>query len=419
MGFAIACRLISEFLQTRPESQSLVLILTTRTKNKGDDAVRQLQDHLRTLARKWEKSAPGIGKLMQHRVHIRNELLDLTSLVSVQRLAKKIRETTPKLDALILNAGIGGWEGLNWGSAIYQILTDTVNAVTYPTFKRSGVGWLTKPQLPPAADGSKAEEPPLGEVFCANTFGHYLLGHYLAPLLANHRRSEGTTGRIIWVSSLEAYGRCLDMDDIQSIESKQPYESSKRLTDVLAITSTLESTAPMVNQYLGVSQDASNEKVKPRIYVTHPGICGTTIVPLPWMLNVCMFLVFYVARLLGSPWHNVTAENGACSAVWVALAKQHDLDSMEKGGGVAKWGSASDLWGNIRVDRTEVDGWGWGGKVDGGRKKKGRHPYAKDVTEKDLVEFKETGRKCWAEMEHLREEWEKRLAAAGAAIQMD
>jgi 3-keto steroid reductase len=352
--------------------------------------------------------------VLQQRVHFRQERLDLLSLVSVQQLCKKLRETTPKLDAVICNAGIGGWTGINWPLAIFSILTTWRKALTYPTFKISGSGCVAKPQIP--AD-KQVEEPPLGEVFCANVFGHYLLGHYLAPLLARHPQSEGTKGRIIWVSSLEAYDSAFDIGDIQGIASQLPYESSKRLTDIMAIASTLPSTSASVDQYLGGSEQ-SEKTSKPRIYVSHPGVCGTSIVPLPIILEYLMFAAFYLARWLGSQWHPVTVEKGAVSMVWLALVKQSTLDSMEAKEGVGKWGSATDFWGEERVERAEVPGWGWGGRL-GEHKRKGRDPYAKDLTKASLEKFQETGRKCWEEMEKLRIDWEDRLRAAGMGVEMD
>jgi 3-keto steroid reductase len=154
------------------------------------------------------------------------------------------------------------------------------------------------------------------------------------------------------------------------------------------------------------------------MYVSHPGICGTSIVPLPFIIEYLMFASFYLARFLGSQWHTVTVEKGATAMVWLALAKQSTLDSMEEKEGVGKWGSATDFWGQERVERSEVAGWGWGGRL-GEYKRKGRDPYAQDVTEQSAEKFRESGKKCWAEMEKLRMEWEDRLRSAGVAVEMD
>ncbi|KAF2830589.1 3-keto-steroid reductase [Ophiobolus disseminans] len=413
LGLGIGTRLIDEFLQTRPQTESLVLIITTRDQRKGDATIARLQEHLRKVCKNHERTLPGISRVLQQRVHFRQERLDLLSLLSVQRLSKRLRDTTPKLDVVICNAGIGGWTGINWPLAIWSIVTTWRKALSYPTFKISGIGWVAKPQI--AAD-KEVEEPALGEVFCANNFGHYLLGHYVAPLLARHPPSEDTRGRIIWISSLEAYDFTFDIEDMQGIGSRVPYESSKRLTDIMAITSALPTTSKAVDQYLEAS-GPSEKTTKPRIYVSHPGICGTSIVPLPLILEYLMFAAFYLARWLGSQWHCVTVEKGAVAMVWLALAKQSTLDSMERKEGVGKWGSATDFWGQERVERSEVAGWGWGGKV-GEHKRKGRDPYAQDLTKESQDKFVESGKKCWEDMEQLRLEWEHRLRQAGVSIEM-
>lgn len=409
--------MIDEFLQTRPQTESLVLIVTTRDKRKGDTTIATLETHLRKVCRQHERTLPGVTKLLQGRIHLRQERLDLLSLVSVQNLAKKLRDTTPKLDVVICNAGIGGWTGINWPSAVWNVLRRWKTAVTWPTYKLSGKGWVVKSQLP-SVDGMPQEEPPLGEVFCANFFGHYLLGHYLAPLLAKHSSNEGTRGRLIWTSSLEAYAHTLNPNDLQGITSEDAaYESSKRLTDVMGITSRLPATSNSVKQYLDLS-DESTDLTKPLIYVTHPGITATAIFTLPLILEYAMIAAFYIARLFGSQWHPITVEKGAVAMVWLALAKQSTLDTMEEQEGVGKWGSATDAWGQERVERTEVAGWGWGGML-GEYKRKGRDPHAKDLTKEEKEKFEETGRRCWEEMELLRREWEDRLRQAGIAIDMD
>ncbi|KAH9862565.1 hypothetical protein IAQ61_009982 [Plenodomus lingam] len=414
LGLAIGTRLIDEFLQTRPQSESLVLIITTRDRRKGDATIETLEKHLRTVISSHERILPGISQVLQRRVYFRQERLDLLSLVSVQKLCKKLRETTPKLDVVVCNAGIGGWTGINWPLAIWTILTGWKSAVTWPTFKLAGVGRVAKPQIP--AD-KRVEEPPLGEVFCANFFGHYLLGHYLAPLLAKHPRNEHTRGRLIWVSSLEAYDHMFDINDLQGLASHAPYESSKRLTDVMAICSRLPSTADLVAHYFDGAHD-SEKTSSPRIYTSHPGICGTSIIALPVILEYLMFTAFYIARWLGSQWHPVTAAKGATAMVWLALAKQSTLDSMEGKDGVGKWGSATDVWGRERVERTEVAGWGWGGRL-GETRTSGRDPYAQDVSQENQERFLQIGQKCWEEMERFRREWEERLRVAGIAVEME
>ena len=127
--------MIDEFLQTRPQTESLVLIVTTRDKKKGDATIETLEAHLCKICCQHERTLPGVSQLLQGRIHFRQERLDLLSLVSVQKLSKKLRETTPKLDVVICNAGIGGWTGINWPLAIWNILRRWRMAVSWPTFK--------------------------------------------------------------------------------------------------------------------------------------------------------------------------------------------------------------------------------------------------------------------------------------------
>lgn len=311
---------------------------------------------------------------------------------------------------------------MDWGTAIWTILTDLRHALTWPTFKRSSSGWVTKRQLPQSTRTDEvSDEPQLGEIFCANVFGHYMLSHYLAPLLA---RSDA--GRIIWVSSLEAYAHSLQDDsrfcDLQGIQNPLSYESSKRLTDVLALTSRLPCSTSWLDEYYQASIDQSgndekSERASPRMYVCHPGICATGIMPLPWILSQLMLMALFIARWVGSMWHTCTAYKGACSAVWLALASQNTLDALESKEGVSKWGSAVTLGGDERVERTEVEGWGYGGIVGDSRTgrgfKKGRRRGVKELTEADREAFEQLGGECWSQMEELRTQWEKRLDAAG------
>lgn len=357
---------------------------------------------------------------------LRPEHVDLCDLVSVRDLSRRLNSTLPKLDVVILNAGIAGFAGLDWLKAVYMIMTDLVHAVTWPssyTLNKAGV--LTKKQT------NLADEPPLGQIFCANVFGHYMLSHNLAPLLS---KPTNPAGRIIWTSSVEATREVFKMDDIQAIQTSRPYEAVKYLTDLLSVTASLPSTTPWVDSFLSVNDNktititngnkaASPSDSKPNIYVAHPGICATSIVPLMLPLVYAMLAASWLARLLGSPWHLMSSYLGAVSPVWLALSSQSVLDSAETayrelGGGRVKWGSSCDRLGRESVVCTEVEGWGYGGVVGGpvteADKARRRKRGAADLTAEDKVEFEELGRKCWREMEELRVQWDEILDRAEA-----
>ncbi|KAL3489362.1 hypothetical protein BJX62DRAFT_156028 [Aspergillus germanicus] len=411
LGYSICCRLADEFLTSRQnDKRSLTVIFTARSTKKGNDTLQGLQDHLRTSARDPAAAA---------RVTFVPENVDLCNLLSVRTLSRRLNQTFPKLDSIVLNAGIGGWTGLNWPEAIFGVLTDLVHQVTFPTYKLAPAGMIVDNQTKTLTD----KEPRLGTVFCANVFGHYMLAHNVMPLL--HRSgSPNGPGRVIWVSSLEAASKYLNIDDIQALRTLAPYEASKALTDILSLTSQLPSTAPWVKSFYSIDSDSEiidnsssteTPSTAPNTYLSHPGICSTGIIPLHPILLYCMLATFWLARLLGSPWHTLSTYLGACAPVWLALSPQSELDAAEApyiahGGGRVKWGSSATLFGVDKPASSEVEGWGHGGVVGPAvveedrvrRRKRG----ARDATSEEKELFEYLGRKCWEQMEELRQQWD-------------
>ncbi|KAI7597816.1 NAD(P)-binding protein, partial [Hortaea werneckii] len=263
LGFSICCRLIDEFLYTRPQSQILQLFFSTRDTAKSDDTLRRLNAHLEKTIRDANARTEGVRLLLQGRVRLEGVLVDLTRLSTVQGLAKQLLKRGEVLDAVIWNAGIPGWKGLNWPRAIWEVCTDLVHACIYPSYPVPDVGLLAKPQLQgnateqdrkevaATASSRQSEEPKLGQVFLANVFGHYMLTHWLAPLLTPE-------SRIIWISSISAVPSTFSIEDLQGLASHTAYEGSKRLTDLMVLTSELPSTAPSVSSFM-----ASKERGQP------------------------------------------------------------------------------------------------------------------------------------------------------------
>jgi 3-keto steroid reductase len=410
---------VDEFLSSpQRTNQSLTVIFTTRSPKKGNDTLLRLQDHLRNTAKNPSSFT---------RVKFVPENVDLSNLVSVRALSRKLNQTFPKLDTIILNAGLGGWTSLNWPQAIWGVLTDLVHEVSWPSYKIAPAGMVTDYQTTTLAE----QEPRLGSIFCANVFGHYMLAHNVMPLLRRSGQPNGP-GRVVWVSSLEATVKMFDIEDLQGLRTTAPYESSKALTDLLALTADLPSAAPWVNSFYSVEDNntrngnvgmpqITEKGSEPNMYVSHPGICGTGILPLTWPLFYSMLAAFFFARLLGSPWHTTSTYIGACAPVWLALSAQAILDTAESayrqnGGGRAKWGSSCNWLGKDSSASTEVEGWGYGGVVGPAvvnedrlrRRKRG----AVDLTAEEKEDFEELGRKCWQKMEELRIEWDKLLDLA-------
>ncbi|RAL67738.1 hypothetical protein DID88_008471 [Monilinia fructigena] len=513
LGFAIAARLIDDFLTSSdtPPTKHLVLILTTRTQLKTRFTISRLRAHLRKLvdysqfANALRAKAEAQGNVykwqdMVARVHFLGVEVDLCDLKSIYAVTDRLVNGTigspdattmdglklpvgspgtasyspdvqqdrwalsqkegsdgeqrswgwglsgiriPRLDVIVLNAGIGGWTGINWPKAVWTVLTDMTEAVTWPSYKLADVGAMTKPQLSVSSksadssdgeatesltNGASPEEPPLGATFCSNVFGHYILAHELMPLLSRTASSSATaSGRIIWVSSIEAQSQHLNVDDIQGLESHAPYESSKRLTDVLVLSRKLRAAGKASSSWFDCSDvrvkesrssDGEDPKerlptklIRPKMYVVQPGIFVSEIMPLNFVLVFFYRMIFYLVRWMGSQWHTIKAYTAAVAPVWVALSPDEILDTMDAP--ASKWGSATDSSGKERVIRTEVPGWGWEGKtpktIDTGERRKGRKRDAVPLTREAREDFEVLGVKCWTEMEKLRKEWEELL----------
>ncbi len=418
LGLGICCRLIDEYLASADSHGTLTIIYTTRGPRKGAETLSSLEKH---LARHGHGSH---NKKSDRRVRFQPEKVELTSLLSVRALSRRLLDLPiPHLDAIVLNAGIGGWSGLNWPLTFYNVLTGIRQATTWPTFKLGVVGLVARTQFLPMSKAAH-EEPVLGEVFCANTFGHYILVHWLMPLI--RACPSGSPGKIVWVSSIEASAHHYNPDDHQGLRSEAAYEHTKRLTDLMALTAVSQpATAASVKEYITPSPSmelalwSRTPQSEPSFLVAHPGICTTTIISLYWIVHQCYRLGIYLARWCGSPWANVTSYLGAASVTWLVLASQAEINAKAAAaagspGGSCKWGSACDRLGRSSVRVSDVEGWGingtgkpfkhkwWGGNL-------GRKTGAVDATHEDVENFISQGAEVWKKMETMRKDWEARI----------
>ncbi|CAK7200015.1 3-keto-steroid reductase [Sporothrix eucalyptigena] len=481
IGLGIGQRLIDEFAENRTSpSDHLIVITTTRSAAKS----RQTTDLLRQYLEAQEANAVAAkSTLHPNRIHLASIELDLCNLPSVYAAAERLRSSPlsiytgagksassphqlPRLDSVIFNAGIGGWTGIAWWNLLTNVLFDGIpQATTFPTCKAAMGGLLVDPltgkEVKGAEDGAE-KNGVLGQVFCANVFGHYVFAHALLPLLrgTSERSTDKASrssaigpgpARIIWESSVEAEGwKNLSLDDFQAIRTDAAYESSKRLTDVLALTAGLKGVAPVSAPFYkaddGDDSNDSDEDTTPATYVTHPGVVCSTLFPLNWFYFALYNLAMYISRWLGSPWHPVTAYKGAAAAVWVALQPQPALDALDAQH--VKWGTSTTRDGTTLIKRSEVEGWGFRGLVGEELKatsvdsttgqpwgekgdplaamfpypsyllnSRGRKKGASTLTAERRQEFEVLGRDCWREMERLRLEWEERVSKAHEASQ--
>lgn len=304
--------------------------------------------------------------------------------------------------------------------------------VSRPNWKICRVGAECRRQVATGDDVGRVEsesekkEPVLGEVFCANVFGHYIFVHEAMALLSRSGGSggDGQRGRVVWIGTGEVTSRHFDINDLQGLKSLEAYEHTKRLIDLLilggngpaqaeahkylAIDSTaheqqaekdLEQSLYIVSeQDLSASQASSSRRassqksgvdaVPPAMYIAHPGVCLTAIAPLSIFMTWMQIATIYIARWLGSRWHTNTPYKGATSAAWLALTPDEELareDAERK-----KWGSMVTRWGEESVVETPVDGWGLGG-------------------ESKTEAYGDDARMVWKDMEALRKMWTKKV----------
>ncbi|KAJ2978994.1 hypothetical protein NUW58_g7321 [Xylaria curta] len=437
VGVGIGQRIIDEFLNSRPVSAHLILIPTTRSKTKSRDTVLSLRKHLHQTVHTSKQLEARFGANFDRRttiarVHVLSVQIDLCDLRSIRAAANqlingKVTDPTgviddvkiPRIDAALFNAGLGGWEGLNWLEFARQFFTvGLIQSTTFPSFKKALPAVVLDSQKLLGGDNSKSGSPPeLAEVFCANVFGHYVLAHELLPLLSRVNVSE-VPGRVVWTSSIDAGYEHLDFDDFQASRYMAPYESSKRITDLISLTAELPSVQDASASYFA-SPAAADKPVKPRFYLSHPGIVCTPMFPLNWFLFFWYWVVMHLSRLCGSPWHTVDVSRGACATSWLALADQSTLDAADAQ--YIKWGSSVTRTGRAAPKKTEVEGWGWEGRFEDAEALKrdvsdgvlhktvGRKWDAVTLTKVKRAEFEADGSRCWTELERLRVAWEAAL----------
>jgi 3-keto steroid reductase len=294
----IAYRLI----ESEDEDTRITIIVTSRTLPR----VREVIDSLKEFISKRDRS--GI-------VDFDYLLVDFTDMVSILGAAYEVLKKYHQLDYFFANSAQGVYDGIDWIGAVREICANPIKGATDPHYKIQRIGVMSQ-------DG-------MGLVFQCNVFGPYYLLQKLTPLL------EAAKGRVIWISSIMSDPKYLSFDDLELLKSDSSYEGSKREIDLLHIATYEQLREKGITQYL-----------------IHPGIF--TSMSFFKFLNLFtyygMLLMFYVVRLLGSPWMNISGYSAANAPVYAAKYANKNFEKQD-----VKYGSASTRDGHEYIKIEEVD----------------------------------------------------------------
>jgi NAD(P)-dependent dehydrogenase (short-subunit alcohol dehydrogenase family) len=205
--------------------------------------------------------------------------VDLTDTKSCVSACLEFKERFHQLDFLVLNAGIMKVDGFDLRKGLYDVITrPSFVAKTGGDFMRQSVGDTTPEGY--------------GTVFTANALGHFIMVRCLEPLMI-----DGC--RIVWMSSTTADPELFDIDDWQCIKGKFPYESSKRLCELLS----MELSRTLRDRHI-------------HSYVASPGnVLSTLSAGIGGYFLTLTALI--LMRLFGCSGINITGENAATSTIHI------------------------------------------------------------------------------------------------------
>ncbi|CCE62260.1 hypothetical protein TPHA_0C01040 [Tetrapisispora phaffii CBS 4417] len=297
LGLNIVYRLIEK----EDPNINLTIVVTSRTLPR----VRETIDEIKKFVEKLNRPAD---------VDYDYLLVDFTNMISVLNAYNDLKKYKA-IHYFFANSALALNEGIDWVAATKQSLTAPLEAVTSPNYRIQKVGVKSK-------DG-------MGMVFQANVFGPYYLIQKILPQLSAGK------AKIVWISSLLSKPEYLSFEDMQMIKSDITYEGSKRLVDLLHSATYKDLASRSITQYL----------VQPGIFQSNS---------FNQFLNVFtyygMLLMFYLARYLGSVWHNIDGYRAANSPVYVATLSDDTIKDQ-----MLKYGSATSWDGNGFIKTQEID----------------------------------------------------------------
>ncbi|KAH8829892.1 3-keto sterol reductase [Flagelloscypha sp. PMI_526] len=273
----------------------ITLIIVCRSIKNANNAKKEI---FASLDKHVQKLDTERARKFRENVTIDALQVDLANLDTVFQFAETVNSRYPYISHFVANAGFAPFIGFNYFILFWQLITDYIGALTTPRYGLFTVGERS-------FDG-------LGHVWQCNVFSHYVLFRLLENKLASPAYPR--PGRFIWTSSLEAYPWFFNMDDYQILKDQQPYCTSKYQVDLVA--------CELERRSLIAARNGTSSQTQVRHYISEPGVFYSKIsagISGP-LLKVFHIGAYYLARLLGSQHHPITAYVAAIAAVHLCLA---------------------------------------------------------------------------------------------------
>ena len=300
LGLNIVFRLI----ETEDTNVRLTIVVTSRTLPRVQEVINQIKDF-------YNKS----GRVEDLEIDFDYLLVDFTNMVSVLNAYYDINKKYRAINYLFVNAAQGIFDGIDWIGAVKEVFTNPLEAVTNPTYKIQLVGVKSKDDM--------------GLMFQANVFGPY---YFISKILPQLTRGKAY---IVWISSIMSDPKYLSLNDIELLKTNASYEGSKRLVDLLHLATYKDLKKLGINQYV----------VQPGIFTSH-----SFSKYLNFFTYFGMLCLFYLARLLGSPWHNIDGYKAANAPVYVTRLANPNFEKQD-----VKYGSATSRDGMPYIKTQEID----------------------------------------------------------------
>ncbi|KAF7356527.1 3-keto sterol reductase [Mycena venus] len=286
------------------DCDGLTLLMACRNSASGHTAREQLLKQFDLhISRLKELAHIERAKKFRENLNVEVAVVDLTVASSVLKFAAWTREKFTYVSHLIFNAGIAQFNGVRALPAMKQVFIHPSTAVKAPRYLKERVGDKT-------GDG-------VGLVWQSNVLGHYILLQSLKELLEECPNAQGTSARVIWMSSLSTFLDHSDynLHDIQLTASQHPYQDSKYQIELLAAA-------------LNQAKLKSNANGAFHL-VVEPGIVATGLDQFNnrGLWRVLRTLTFVTARLVNSHSFPTSAHDAAISATHAALVDLHPLEA--------------------------------------------------------------------------------------------